>query len=206
MEMAKNKKLNLLNHLWVVVLISAAFHSLILFYPLIKPIQLISSIQSTDQVIQAFLQSTVKQNEKPVKKIVKRPKKKKLPIKKVEAKKQKEAEKPIKEQEVIAESSAASNQQIQSVSKKFESVISQFVQPQYPRIAIARGLTGVVVLRLKIKGNGSLEEVAILKSSGHSSLDDSALAAAKLWKFKSFSEQESTIFTTDKTVVYQINQ
>lgn len=206
MEMAKNKKINLMNHLWVVVMISAAFHSLILFYPLIKPIQLISSIQSTDQVIQAFLQNTVKQKLKPVKKIVKKPKKKILPIKKVEAKKQKEVEKPIKEQEVAAENSKASNQQIQSVSKKFESVISQFVQPQYPRIAIARGLTGIVVLRLKIKGDGILEDVAILKSSGHSSLDDSALAAAKLWKFKSFSEQSGTVFTTDKTVVYQINQ
>jgi len=56
--------------------------------------------------------------------------------------------------------------------------------PVYPDAARRRGYEGTVLLRASIDKNGTPLSVAIEKSSGHSSLDEAALKAVKVWKFR----------------------
>lgn len=54
--------------------------------------------------------------------------------------------------------------------------------PEYPRLARRRGLEGTVWLRLSVTPEGLPAEVILETSSGHSLLDESALAAARGWQ------------------------
>lgn len=56
--------------------------------------------------------------------------------------------------------------------------------PAYPRIARRRGYEGIVLLSVKVLGNGEVDEVTIKKSSGRSILDRAALKAVRKWKFE----------------------
>ena len=56
--------------------------------------------------------------------------------------------------------------------------------PAYPRIARRRGYEGIVLLSVKVLGNGYVEEITIKKSSGRSILDRAALKAVRKWKFE----------------------
>ena len=58
------------------------------------------------------------------------------------------------------------------------------VAPPYPEEARAAGLQGKVTLRLRIGVDGRVESLKILKSSGTVSLDESALATVKQWRFE----------------------
>ena len=58
------------------------------------------------------------------------------------------------------------------------------VAPPYPEEARAAGLQGRVTLRLRIGVDGRVESLKILKSSGTASLDESALATVKQWRFE----------------------
>jgi protein TonB len=49
-------------------------------------------------------------------------------------------------------------------------------QQQYPRVAAARGWEGEVVLKLVIARKGNLVAARVVRSSGHSVLDEHALA------------------------------
>jgi protein TonB len=53
--------------------------------------------------------------------------------------------------------------------------------PQYPYVARRQGLEGVVLLRVQMLANGTVGEVEIVTSSGHSALDNAALRAVKKW-------------------------
>ncbi len=91
----------------------------------------------------------------------------------------------------------------QNPKQAFESLIQRFVQPNYPRLALRRSITGAVVLNLFIKNDGSIEKALIAKSSGHQLLDDSALSAVKQWKFRAHEAQRITM--VEKRIVYKIN-
>ncbi len=131
----------------------------------------------------------------PVKKVVK-----KDPFKKRERKEKivKEVPKKVVEQEPLPTTP-------QTTTKSFDSVIANYSQPHYPRLAIRRGLTGIVTLTLWIKGNGNVDKVELTKSSGHKSLDQSALEAVKQWKFKNLAASSTQLFKVEKRIVYQIN-
>ncbi len=109
------------------------------------------------------------------------------PVKKVVKKdpfKKKEENKVVKEtpkKEIVEEPVPSTPQ---TTTKSFDSVIANYTQPHYPRMAIRRGLTGIVTLTLWIKHTGEVDKVELTKSSGHDSLDQSALNAVKTWKFK----------------------
>ena len=51
---------------------------------------------------------------------------------------------------------------------------------QYPSVARVNGWEGKVVLRVKIRQDGHLDSVSVVKSSGHESLDNAAMEAVKL--------------------------
>lgn len=53
----------------------------------------------------------------------------------------------------------------------------------YPGIAVARGLEGVVELKVQVMSDGFPGEIQIYKSSGHKILDDSAMEQLRQWHF-----------------------
>ena len=56
-------------------------------------------------------------------------------------------------------------------------------RPAYPLAARRRGDQGTVLIRVLVTAEGAAREVSLEKTSGHSSLDDAALAAVKSWRF-----------------------
>ena len=56
-------------------------------------------------------------------------------------------------------------------------------KPPYPREARERGHHGEVLLRVEVLANGCVGQIEIKRSSGHESLDQSALSTVKQWKF-----------------------
>lgn len=85
----------------------------------------------------------------------------------------------------------------------FDQAIQSFERPGYPAVARQRGLEGTVTLRLKITPEGEAIEPQIIKSSGHESLDQSALAAAIKWRFHK--RKTPDFILVDKTIVFKLN-
>ena len=56
-------------------------------------------------------------------------------------------------------------------------------KPVYPPLAVNRGWEGKVLLRVSVSAEGAPLSVSIHQSSGHESLDDSAVEAVEKWKF-----------------------
>jgi len=56
--------------------------------------------------------------------------------------------------------------------------------PPYPSIARRRGYEGVVMFSVEVLADGSVGELRIKETSGHSMLDRAAVKAVKKWKFK----------------------
>ena len=61
--------------------------------------------------------------------------------------------------------------------------IVQTVPPYYPPAQKEAGIEGLSVLRLVIGTGGQVEHAEVIKSSGSEALDNSALNAAKKWRF-----------------------
>lgn len=57
---------------------------------------------------------------------------------------------------------------------------------RYPRIALDRGIEGVVKLKISLDGQGNITEVEILESSGNGALDEAAVTAAKKTSLKPY--------------------
>lgn len=56
--------------------------------------------------------------------------------------------------------------------------------PPYPRKARRMGFEGIVMLKVLIDENGRVDDLMLLKSSGHTVLDRAALSAVKKWLFE----------------------
>ena len=56
-------------------------------------------------------------------------------------------------------------------------------KPLYPQEARQRGVQGEVTLRVEVLASGRVGQIEIRRSSGHESLDQSALATVKKWQF-----------------------
>lgn len=56
-------------------------------------------------------------------------------------------------------------------------------KPSYPRMALKRGMQGVVVVSVEVSPRGMALAVKIKKSSGYSPLDNAALKAVQAWRF-----------------------
>jgi protein TonB len=55
--------------------------------------------------------------------------------------------------------------------------------PAYPQIALSRGETGRVMLRVSVSADGRPLEVDVAETSGYPSLDVAAEAAVRRWQF-----------------------
>ena len=87
-----------------------------------------------------------------------------------------------------------------SQKPNFKSMIKNFVEPTYPRIALRRGWAGNVLLSVDVSKDGEVLRVKIIKSSGHDVLDESAIDAAKKWVFNPLLTQNTISF--NKRVVF----
>lgn len=56
-------------------------------------------------------------------------------------------------------------------------------KPAYPAQALRMGWGGTVILRVRVRADGSVESVALKKSSGRAVLDESAQATVQKWTF-----------------------
>jgi TonB family protein len=175
---------------------SVILHLCFLFYQKNKPI-ILGAAPISDAPISLKINLS-----KPV--IIPRKEPLKKPIKKNPLKK-KEKVAEVKPVEEIVKKDEPVAQTQQSTTRPFDSVIANYIQPQYPRMAIRRGLTGIVVLTLWIKNNGEVKKVELTKSSGHESLDQSALDAVKKWRFKDMNSLSQNLYKVEKRIVYQIN-
>lgn len=59
----------------------------------------------------------------------------------------------------------------------------QATQPKYPASAVRDDIGGTVVLRVLVNPDGSASEISVEESSGHESLDQSAISSAAQWRF-----------------------
>lgn len=55
--------------------------------------------------------------------------------------------------------------------------------PKYPADALRNKVEGLVILRVKVNAQGGVESVRLIKSSGHSALDQAAEKAVRGWRF-----------------------
>lgn len=60
---------------------------------------------------------------------------------------------------------------------------AQVREPVYPADALRRGEHGVVLLRVSVAADGSVERVEIERGSGSSRLDRAARDAVRQWRF-----------------------
>lgn len=56
--------------------------------------------------------------------------------------------------------------------------------PSYPRAALRRGESGVVLLRLHVGADGRTRDVDVVRSSGFARLDRAAVSAVRRWRFE----------------------
>ena len=70
------------------------------------------------------------------------------------------------------------------VLKLARPLYKQNTAPPYPRKARRLGYEGIVMLKVLINENGRVDDLTVLKSSGHNVLDRAALAAVRKWLFE----------------------
>ncbi len=69
--------------------------------------------------------------------------------------------------------------------------------PTYPTIAIQNNWEGTVLLRVYITADGSVDEVEVARSSGHSILDGAAVTAVRRWRGSPATQNGRAISTTE---------
>lgn len=71
--------------------------------------------------------------------------------------------------------------------------------PRYPTEARRSGRTGTVVVLILVGEDGAVADVRVLRSSGHSDLDQSAMEAIRKWKYRPRAEPGSWVNTQPLT-------
>lgn len=79
-------------------------------------------------------------------------------------------------------STAIPIEQFVGLEKESTADLSNNRPPAYPLEAVRRRLEGVVLLQLKITKTGKVEDVNLIKSSGHQILDEAAVNAVATWQ------------------------
>jgi protein TonB len=65
--------------------------------------------------------------------------------------------------------------------------------PSYPQVSRRRGEEGLVVLRVRVLGDGRAGELEVAESSGHRRLDNAALETVRKWRFIPARRGEATM-------------
>ena len=184
--------------------LSVIFHLLILFLQFGQSIRVEMAFENSKQspsILDVTLKriSEIKQERiaKPIKKVVKKSR-----TKKVVKEETKKIEKVT--QQVTATTNTAVKQtkvNDRPVEKQFSETIAEHQKPIYPRVAKLRSIEGDVQILIRVLKSGLVEEVKVLSSSGYDSLDQSAISAAKNWKFKAYL---GAFYFVKKTVKFRL--
>lgn len=174
----------------------------------IKPkIRFMSMNLSVKQSIVEKKQKAESPPEKKKKPVVKNVVKKKKPVKKKEPvikppktiaeTKPPDADPPKKEVTEVkkepAEDKTEPSEGATSVIREAFPLYIYNPSPSYPRTARLRGWQGVVQLEVLVDRDGNVKALEVLKSSGYSLLDKSALKTVKNWRFEPGKKGEKTI-------------
>ena len=132
-----------------------------------------------------------KNQKKPNKKIVSKPKNRIEPNKEAEQKEQVKESKQVEEQSMVRnftvpqalESTENFELSVPIVVQNVAYVNKKICTPKYPRVSRKRGERGKVLIRVFINRDGSSEKVEIEQSSGFNRLDQAAMDSAKKCKF-----------------------
>jgi protein TonB len=72
-------------------------------------------------------------------------------------------------------------------------VRTRYVAPDYPKAALAEGLSGKVRLRLTVNAEGKVAQAVVLQSTPPDVFDAAAIAAARKWRFKPLGRDDSGV-------------
>ena len=89
-------------------------------------------------------------------------------------------------------------------SEDFSSLIMEYSEPSYPKMALRRGLEGTLKVRIKINSLGIPQDITLLKSSGFDILDNSALETIRKWIF--VKRESVAYYFVEKTIIFQITK
>ncbi len=89
---------------------------------------------------------------------------------------------PVTSDATAAPALSSTRQQGQDAESPPQKVYSP--APTYPASALRQGLTGRVVLRVRVDADGTVVSAGVLQSSGHAILDKAALASVEQWRFQ----------------------
>lgn len=78
-------------------------------------------------------------------------------------------------------------------------------QPNYPMVALQRGLEGWVLLRYDVDTSGSLSNIRVMDSEPRRIFDKEAMRALKKWKFKPALIDGQPVASTGQTVKIQFD-
>lgn len=101
-------------------------------------------------------------------------------------------------------SGSGSGTSIEGGDFEFSGSIVNYAEPIYPRMAIARGIEGKLLVKIKISPEGHALDTIILKSSGSELLDTAAVNAIKKWVF--VKREITTFYFVEKTIIFQIKK
>jgi protein TonB len=65
--------------------------------------------------------------------------------------------------------------------------------PDYPAVARRRGYEGTVILDVLVNRSGRVADLRLFQSSGHASLDQTALSSVKGWVFDPARKGQETV-------------
>ena len=71
--------------------------------------------------------------------------------------------------------------------------VTKRVEPIYPPASRRENEEGTVRLRVLVDERGMPQDVKILKSSGHSRLDEAAVTAVKRWRFRAATQEAQSV-------------
>jgi TonB family protein len=86
-------------------------------------------------------------------------------------------------------------------SLEFNHTIQSYADPVYPRLALKRGIVGVVKVKISVSADGVPSQILVIKTSGHKILDDAAMEAIKKW---TFTKKNNLTYFVEKTIVFEI--
>jgi TonB family protein len=85
-------------------------------------------------------------------------------------------------------------------------VVLKRVDPEYPRLAIAAGLAGDVVVSALVDRCGKVRDAVITKSAEFNGFDDPALSAVRQWRFEPARYRASAVaMWSDVKVEFRLN-
>lgn len=87
--------------------------------------------------------------------------------------------------------------QIAGVNDKTPPDFAGNPSPTYPPEAIRRRLQGTVLLELEVSETGQVQSVSVLRSSGHSILDQSALRTVRNWRGRPATQSNRAVATVE---------